>query len=60
MLPFPTPVFAFYSNIRKEANLEKNADFIYKMEVNPRSESVKDRFFLQAYERIGQGHAIPP
>ena len=39
--------------------MEKNADYFYKMEVNPRSESVKDRFFLQAYERIGQGHAIP-
>ena len=34
-------------------------EFIYKMEANPRSESENDRFFLQAYEREGNGRAIP-
>lgn len=39
--------------------MEKNADFIYKMEANPRSESMEDRFFLQAYEKTVPGRAIP-
>ena len=34
-------------------------EYLYKMEANPRSESVSDRFFLQAYEREGNGRAIP-
>ena len=34
-------------------------EYLYKMEANPRSESVNDRFFLQAYEREGNGRAIP-
>ena len=34
-------------------------EYLYKMEANPRSESVNDRFFLQAYEREGNGSAIP-
>ena len=33
--------------------------FIYKMEANPRSENANDTFFLQAYEKEGDGKAIP-
>ena len=34
-------------------------EFIYKMEANPRSENINDRFFLQAYEKEEIGKAIP-
>ena len=34
-------------------------EFIYKIEANPRSENINDRFFLQAYEKEGNGRAIP-
>ena len=34
-------------------------EFIYKMEANPRSENASDSFFLQAYEKEGNGRAIP-
>ena len=33
--------------------------YFYQMEANPRSESINDRFFLQAYENEGNGRAIP-
>lgn len=35
------------------------AEYIYKVETNPRSESIKDRYFLQAYEATEKGKAIP-
>lgn len=38
---------------------EAGAEYLYKMEANPRSESINDRFFLQAYEKKGNGRAIP-
>ena len=34
-------------------------EYFYQMEANPRSESINDRFFLQAYENEGNGRAIP-
>ena len=39
--------------------LEAGPEFIYQMEANPRSEGINDRFFLQAYEKEGNGRAIP-
>ena len=34
-------------------------EYLYKMEANPRSENANDTFFLQAYEKEGNGKAIP-
>ena len=34
-------------------------EYFYQIETNPRTESVNDRFFLQAYENIGNARAIP-
>ncbi|MCM1525440.1 MAG: antirestriction protein ArdA, partial [Ruminococcus sp.] len=42
-----------------EPYAEPEPEFIYKMEANPRSENSNDRFFLQAYEKEGNGRAIP-
>lgn len=39
---------------------EKNTpDYIYKVEANPRSDSIKNRYFLQAFESKGHGKVIP-
>lgn len=38
---------------------EKTPEYIYKIEANPRSDSIKNRYFLQAYETMGNGEAIP-
>ncbi|MCM1219219.1 MAG: YodL domain-containing protein [Lachnospiraceae bacterium] len=38
---------------------QQEPGFLYKMEANPRSENSNDRFFLQAYEKEGNGRAIP-
>ena len=38
---------------------ENTPEYIYKIEVNPRSDSIKNRYFLQAYEAEGKGKAIP-
>ncbi len=42
-----------------EPYAEPKPEFIYKMEANPRSENANDTFFLQAYEKEGDGKAIP-
>lgn len=42
-----------------EAAKESAPEYIYKVEANPRSESIKDRYFLQAYEAAEKGKAIP-
>ena len=34
-------------------------EFIYKMEANPMTDGIHDRFFLQAYEKEDNGKAIP-
>ena len=34
-------------------------EYFYQIEANPRSESINDRFFLQAYKNEGNGRAIP-
>ena len=38
---------------------ENEPEYIYKVEANPRSDSSKNRYFLQAYEVEGMGKAIP-
>ena len=44
--------------IHKET-LKPHDGYIYKMEANPCTDGIENRFFLQAYESIGQGRAIP-
>ncbi len=34
-------------------------EYLYQMEANPRSKSANDSFFLQAYEKEGNGKSIP-
>ena len=38
---------------------ENTPEYIYKIEANPRSDSIENRYFLQAYETMGNGEAIP-
>ena len=38
---------------------ENTPEYIYKIEANPRSDSIENRYFLQAYEAEGRGKAIP-
>lgn len=38
---------------------ENTPEYIYKIEANPRSDSIENRYFLQAYEAEGNGKAIP-
>ena len=38
---------------------EDEPEYLYQMEANPRSGSANDRFFLQAYENVENGRAIP-
>lgn len=44
--------------IHKET-LKPHDGYLYKMEANPCTDGIENRFFLQAYESIGNGRAIP-
>ncbi len=43
-------------DVQKSENVP---EYFYKMDANPRSGGINDRFFLQAYEKEGNGRAIP-
>ena len=61
--------WAYAERVKAEAGMDTSGhdvqksgtepEYLYKMEANPRSESINDRFFLQAYEKEGNGKAIP-
>lgn len=44
---------------QKAQEKENTPEYIYKVEVNPRSDSIENRYFLQAYEVEERGKAIP-
>ncbi|RKJ18714.1 DUF3849 domain-containing protein [bacterium D16-50] len=43
----------------QKSEKENAPEYIYKIEANPRSDSMENRYFLQAYEAEGRGRAIP-
>ena len=43
----------------QKSEKENTPEYIYKIEANPRSDSIENRYFLQAYEAEGKGKAIP-
>ena len=44
---------------QKAEEKENTPEYIYKVEVNPRSDSIENLYFLQAYEVEEKGKAIP-
>ena len=44
---------------QKAQEKENAPEYIYKVEANPRSDSIENLYFLQAYEVEGLGRAIP-
>ena len=43
----------------QKSEKENAPEYIYKIEANPQSDSMENRYFLQAYEAEGRGRAIP-
>ena len=43
----------------QKSEKENTPEYIYKIEANPQSDSIENRYFLQAYEAEGNGKAIP-
>ena len=43
----------------QKSEKENTPEYIYKIEANPRSDSIENCYFLQAYEAEGNGRAIP-
>lgn len=46
-------------DVRRTMDAQAHQGYLYKMHANPRSDSIENRFFLQAYESIEHGRAIP-